>query len=151
VKYGIEAWNEAALYGEVELAEAGSLQEADVVVEYGHVNPPIDLSNCSPSGGLAVTTFCLTDNGLHLKPFPLVNGTSTKVKFVVTVRVGLVTDALFVQRLVTHEMGHVLGIGQHSPDANDLMYFEALSRDKPSPADRATLTVLYHTVPDITP
>ena len=151
VTHGIEVWNQAALYGEIELMEAGSLQEADVVVEYSHVTSPLELSNCFPSGGLAVTTFCLTDDGEKLKPFPYTNGTLSRAKFVLTVRVTTSTTALDVRRLVTHEMGHVLGIGQHSPKQTDLMFGGALSRDDPSPADRATLQVLYHTVPDITP
>lgn len=151
VMHGIEVWNTATLYGEVELIEAGSLEDADVVVEYSHVASPLELSSCTPSGGLAVTTFCLTSDGSNLRPFPFASGGSSRAKFVVTVRVTQQTSALDVRRLVTHEIGHVLGIGQHSGKQTDLMFGGALSRDDPSPADRATLQVLYHTRPDITP
>lgn len=151
VAHGIDVWNTATLYGEVELVAAGSIDDADVVVEYSHVTSPLELSNCTPSGGLAVTTFCLTDDGSNLRPFPFANGGTSKAKFVLTVRVTPQTGALDVRRLVTHEMGHVLGIGQHSGKQTDLMFGGVLSRDDPSPADRATLQVLYHTTPDITP
>lgn len=151
VTHGVEVWNQAALYGEVELVETTTLQEADVVVEYSHVASPVELGSCPPSGGLAVTTFCLTEDGENLKAFPFVNGTQSRVKFVLTVRVTQQTSEEDVRELVTHEIGHVLGIAQHSPKQTDLMYGGTLLRDDPSPADRATLQVLYHTVPDITP
>jgi predicted Zn-dependent protease len=149
--HGVEMWNQAALYGEVALAMAESIQEADVVVEYSHVASPVELSDCFPSGGLAVTTFCLTESGTNLKVFPFVSGTGSNVKFVLTVRVTPQTSETDVRRLVTHEIGHVLGIAQHSPKQTDLMFGGALLRDDPSPADRATLQVLYHTKADITP
>jgi predicted Zn-dependent protease len=151
VTHGVEVWNQAAIYREVTLVETSTLQEADVVVEYSHVISPVELGNCPPSGGLAVTTFCLTPDGEHLKPFPFVSGGQSNVKFVLTVRVTLQTNEEDVRELVTHELGHVLGIAQHSAKQTDLMYGGTLLRDDPSPADRATLQVLYHTVPDITP
>jgi hypothetical protein len=151
VTHGIEVWNGAALYGEVTLVETSSLQEADVVVEYSHVVSPVELANCSPSGGIAVTTFCLTSDGANLRPFPLTGGGESGVKFVLTVRVTLQMTDVDVRRLVTHELGHVLGIAQHSRLSTDLLYDGTLVVDQPSPRDRATLQMLYHTVPDITP
>lgn len=149
--HGVEMWNHAVLYGEVALEMAESIQDADVVVQYSHVASPVELSGCFPSGGLAVTTFCLTESGRNLRPFPFVSGTGSHVKFVLTVRVTPQTSEADVRRLVTHEIGHVLGLAQHSPKQTDLMFGGALLRDDPSPADRATLQVLYHTEADITP
>lgn len=152
VAHGIQVWNVAALYGEVELEQTSRLNEADVVVEYSLSTSPLDLSGCPPGGGLAYTTFCLTQNSEHLRAFPLTGGGASAVKFVVTVRTTSATDAATVRRLVAHELGHVLGIAQHSPKQTDLMYGGAtLNRDDASPADRATLQLLYHTLPDITP
>lgn len=151
VTHGITAWNNAALYGEVVLEEAESIEEADVVVEYSEMESPLDLSSCLPSGGFAFTTFCLTSDRLHLEPYSLHAGGQTGVKYVVTVRTTAATDAANVRRLVTHELGHVLGIGQHSPRQTDLMFAGTLNVDIPSPSDRATLQVLYHTRADITP
>jgi predicted Zn-dependent protease len=149
--HGISAWNNAALYGEVVLAEAESIEDADVMLEYSDAVSPLDLGTCLPSGGFAFTTFCLTNDGLNLESYDSRNGAPTDVKFVITVRNTSATDATNVRRLVTHEMGHVLGIAQHSPKVTDLMNAGTLNVDIPSPADRATLQVLYHTRADITP
>ncbi len=45
-----------------------------------------------------------------------------------------------------HEFGHALGIKEHSPYRNDLMYENNLV-DAPSPSDKATLRYLYQQVP----
>lgn len=152
VAHGITVWNNAALYGEFQLAEAGSVEVADVVVEYSLTPSPLDLSSCAPGGGFAYTTFCLDpDDDSRLASYDLRDGTPSNVKFVLTVRSSSATDATNVRRLVTHELGHVLGIARHSPKQTDIMWEGTLNRDDPSPADRATLQVLYHTQPDITP
>jgi predicted Zn-dependent protease len=149
VAHAIEVWNNALLYGEAELAETTSIESADVVVRYSLSDTPLDLGSCLPSGGLATTTFCLTEDGFNLEPFPLQGGAPSRVRFVVTVRsTALTADVL---KLVTHEMGHVLGIAQHSPFSTDVMYTELPNSDAPNSRDRATLEVLYHTEPDITP
>jgi hypothetical protein len=47
-----------------------------------------------------------------------------------------------------HELGHALGIGWHSADPNDVMYFSAIFADKEkeiSNRDAATLAKLYAT------
>lgn len=147
----VSVWNAAALYNEVKLSEVRSLQDADVVVGYNTTPYPVDASGCVPGGGLAYTTFCRAPGNGHLAPFPLRDGGGGRVKFLVTIRSTSAIDEVTVRRLLTHEIGHVLGIGQHSPKPTDLMYAGTLNRDDPSPADRATLQVLYHTVADITP
>jgi len=150
--HGVAVWNTAALYGEVELEEVDDVATADVVVMYSLSTSPVDLSGCPPGGGNAFTTFCLTPDNEHLRVFPLNGGGTSSVKFVVTVRTSSATDATTVRRLVAHELGHVLGIAQHSPKQTDLMWGGvALQRDDASPADRSTLQVLYHTRADITP
>jgi predicted Zn-dependent protease len=148
----IPAWNAAALYGEVRLEETTDVANADVVMLYSGTLAPVDVSACSPGGGQAYTTFCLSDDANHLKVFPLRNSpTAGNVKFLLTVRTTTVLNAEEVRRLVAHELGHVLGIGQHSPTPTDLMYAGVLTRAEPNAADRRTLQVLYHTEPDITP
>lgn len=151
VTHAARVWNDAALYGEVQIAQTDDIGNADVVVQYTPATSPVELANCPPGGGMAYTTFCLTTDREHLTSFPLTGGGPSRVKFVVTVRASAAPDAASVRRLVTHELGHVLGIAQHSPRETDLMHASASNRDAPSPADRATLQVLYHTLPDITP
>lgn len=150
---GIQVWNAAALYREVRLERTSELEQADAVLIYSNTLQPVDVSNCSPGGGLAYTTFCLDpQDASRLAVFPLRNSTETgKVKFLVTIRSQVTLDAESVRRLVAHELGHVLGIAQHSQRPTDLLYGNTLTRAEPSPADRATLQVLYHTRADITP
>ena len=148
---GIRVWNAAALYGEVKLVQTRQLADADALLRFSSTLPPLDTGNCPPGGGLAYTTFCLDTSGAHLASFPQPNGGETRVKFIVTVRAQTTLDADAVRRLVAHELGHVLGIGQHSARQTDLLYGGMPARSDLSPADRATLQVLYHTRPDITP
>lgn len=151
VRFGMNAWNTAALYGEVKFVAVSAVADADVVVQYSLSTSPLNTTNCVPGGGLAYTTFCLDSGGEHLAAFPLRDGGDSRVKFLVTVRSGVATDAEGVRRLVSHELGHTLGLAQHSPLQTDLMYAGVLLRADPNTRDRATLEVLYHTVPDITP
>ena len=149
--HAIGAWNSAALYSEVELQQAAELASADAVLLFSSTPPPVDLSNCPRQGGVAITTFCLDpQNPTRLALLPALAGGGGGVKFLVTIA-SVVGDAEQVRRLVTHELGHVLGIAQHSPNATDLMYGNTLTTAFPSVADRATLQLLYHTRPDITP
>lgn len=55
-----------------------------------------------------------------------------------------------VRRTVIHEMGHTLGILDHSMDSTDIMYITPIV-PAPSAADRTTIQVLYHTTPTILP
>ena len=53
-------------------------------------------------------------------------------------------------RVTAHELGHALGLFQHSPDPDDLMYgFPSV--DAPSDADVATVLWLYHQPTDLRP
>ncbi|HEX6067029.1 MAG TPA: hypothetical protein VFZ04_22490 [Longimicrobiales bacterium] len=150
---GASGWNAAALYGEVRLERTTDLAEADAVLLFSSTLPPVETSNCSPGGGSAATTLCLDpQDPTRLAVFPLRNGGGGQVKFLVTIRSVNPLDVEAVRRLVAHELGHVLGIAQHSSRQTDLMFPETnLTRAEPSPADRATLHVLYHSRPDITP
>jgi len=150
---GANGWNAAALYGEVRLERTTNLSDADAVLLFSSTLPPVETSNCSPGGGSAATTLCLDpQDQSRLAVFPLRNGGGGNVKFLVTIRSVNPLDVEAVRRLVAHELGHVLGIAQHSSRQTDLMFPETnLTRAEPSPADRATLHVLYHSRPDITP
>jgi predicted Zn-dependent protease len=150
LQQAIAVWNAAALYGEVQLQQTTDVANADAVLLFSSTSPPVNLSGCPRGSGLAITTFCLDaqdQNRLALLPLQSGGG---RVKFLVTVS-SVVTDEELVRRLVTHELGHVLGIGQHSPNSSDLMYGNTLTTGIPSAADRATLQLLYHTQTDIMP
>ena len=53
--------------------------------------------------------------------------------------------------LVMHELGHVLGLAQHSPNPGDLMTANPLDRNEPNARDRASVQLLYQLQADITP
>jgi hypothetical protein len=150
---GARVWNAAALYGEVRIERTADVQSADAVLVFSPTLPPVETSHCPIAGLTAVTTFCLDpQDPSHLAVFPLRNGGGGRIKFVVTIRNVNPANVETVRRLVAHELGHVLGIAQHSSRQTDLMFAETnLTRAEPSAADRATLHVLYHSRPDITP
>jgi predicted Zn-dependent protease len=147
----VEVWNSAVLYGEVQLQEVRNVSEADAVLSFFGSALPLETGQCTPSGSDAFTTFCLTGDGQHLEGFPIVGTNQRNVKFLVTLQPVLPFDPIEVTRLVTHEMGHVLGIAQHSPLATDLMHSDARVAARPTARDRATLQALYHTAAEITP
>lgn len=58
--------------------------------------------------------------------------------------------AACLRRTTIHELGHTLGLLQHSPNAADIMYAPP-QVDLPSEQDRRTVEVLYHTRPTLLP
>jgi len=151
---GAAEWNRHALYGEYEVARTASLSNADVVLRWSDETAPIDMSGCPPGGAIAVTTFCLDDTGLHLEPYPVIGAGDEEpntVRFVITILGTQAAQPDVAERLVLHELGHVLGIVRHSTNANDLMATGVPTRSTLSLRDIATVRILYHTEPHITP
>ena len=163
-RHTASAWNEAALYGEFELVPA-SLEEADVILAWANQTLPIDVSSCPPfPSGSAWTTFCSDDEFEAIQYYPLTEGEHDEDGVHMIVQV-LYSPANIdqVAALVAHEFGHVLGIGTHPCDYADagcergegayasLMYAGIPVQSAPSRADRETVELLYHTVPDLTP
>ena len=151
---GAAEWNRHALYGEYEVVRASSLGTADVILRWSDELSPVDMTECAPQLASAVTTFCLSaDDPSRLHAFPLVMDpqSPSSVRFVITLLGTQAGSSDAVSRLVLHELGHVLGIGRHSPDAGDLMAAGVPTRHSLSSADVATIQILYHTRPDITP
>jgi hypothetical protein len=149
--HATEVWNTAVLLGEVQLRETRNITDADALLNFTGSVLPVDVTNCQPAGSGAFTTFCLTDDEEHLTVFPLVSGDASQIKFIVTVRTVIPMDTAEVTRFVAHELGHVLGLAQHSPLSTDLMHELAGIASRPTQRDRATLQALYHTAPEITP
>jgi predicted Zn-dependent protease len=150
----VRAWNERALYDDYQLVPVASLQDADVLLRWSDEPAPVDMSECEPVLSLAVTTFCLrADDATKLATFPFLHTGigESRVRIVVTVLGAAASDAQLTLRLVSHELGHVLGIGRHSDNAQDLMFGGVLTRSTLSARDAATVQTLYRTKPDITP
>lgn len=147
----VAAWNPLALYGEYRLEPVTSAAQADVLVVWSDATPPVDEAGCPAHlAGYGVTTFCVTGDGAHLVLFPLVSGGGGRTKMVVTLLAAMRGDAAQTRRILAHELGHALGLLRHSPNPADLMYVAPVV-DAPSAADEASVELLYHTQPDITP
>ncbi len=148
-------WMAALGPGIVDLVRTDDISEADVVVRWSDMALPVDASSCAPVvTGRAATTFCPTPDLDGLERFPLLGkdgAEGSNVRMLVTVLAEEAVGARRVRQLVSHELGHVLGIGQHSPDPDDLMWDGPLGTDRPSPADRATIRGLYRTPPNLIP
>jgi predicted Zn-dependent protease len=153
---GARMWENAILFGEFTLTRVSDIRNADVVLTWADVALPLDVSNCPVVFGNAATTFCLTADLLHLIPFPFTSAvqgaapSDSHVKMLVTVIGSTSSNPARANMLVAHELGHVLGIAQHSPNPQDLM-FATVNVSTASHADVSTIQVLYHTVPDVTP
>lgn len=148
---GAAAWNRYARFGEYRVGSTDDLGQADVVLRWSGEASPVDLSQCLPAGSRAVTTFCLDSANARLRPFPRSDGGSSRVRMVVTILPSQLAIAGRVTSLVTHELGHVLGIARHSEEPRDLMYSGDLTALLPSRRDQATVQVLYQMRPQVVP
>ena len=152
VRAGAAEWEAASLFGDFSFALVGTPDQADVVVNWSTSARPVEIAHCIPVGGAAFTTFCLTPEGDRLQPFPLRNTMMvSSVRFLVTIREAEALNPARARTLVMHELGHVLGIAAHSPNAQDLMFADPAVRDTPNARDRATVQLLYQTSANITP
>jgi predicted Zn-dependent protease len=150
---GAARWNAAARYREYELTGVDSITDADVVLRWSDELSTLDFTGCEPQISNGVTTLCLDETDeTRLRTFPfLAPRTGSTVKIVVTILASEASRPDRVERLVAHELGHVLGLARHSPDTNDLMFAGNPVRSTLSRRDSATVQVLYHTRATVTP
>jgi hypothetical protein len=151
---GAAAWNALAVFGEFALVETADAASADVVLAWSDAALPVATDACAPVLTRAVTTFCLdpvASTPRRLALFPLAQGGGGSVKIVVTVLAAEAIVPATVRRLVAHELGHVLGLAQHSPNPADLMWRTDPTATRPSVRDVATVQVLYHLKADVVP
>ncbi len=153
---GSSMWENAILFGEFTLSRVSDIREADVVITWSDVSLPLNVSACPVVFGNAATTFCPTPDLSRLVPFPFTSAVTgaapadSHVKMLVTVLGSASADQTRATMLVTHELGHVLGIAQHSPNPLDVM-FATVTASVLTHADASTIQVLYHTSVDLTP
>ena len=144
VREGITLWESQFLYGEFQGALVSDSSQADVVVTLQGGTPPTAAPNDDPPlpacDGATATP--LAD------PAHLAGPIVIRVRWFNTFAPTDVVNCL--ARVTAHEIGHSLGLLQHSSENQDLM-FATPTVTTPSTRDRSTVQTLYHTTPDILP
>jgi predicted Zn-dependent protease len=146
VRGGLARWEAQFLYGEFRAVLVADSAQADVIVAFeGAAPPPAEPDTVGAVAACEGVTA------------PIVAGTTLERPVRVSLRVlsGFTPGqvAACIERVTLHELGHTLGLfnANHAgADSTDLM--NAFPRVyQPGPRDRATVEVLYHTQPTITP
>lgn len=151
-------WNAVPAYGDFTLVRVDDVHDADVIVHYLGAPLRVNLYDCAPPGGGAGrTTFCPDRPVARVLPF--LDGSAGHVKVDVYVDPFRYTDAdlvalgltrtKFLDALVTHELGHVVGIGGHFDTPDDLMTSRIIRVDAPTPRDEAALRAALRMEPDV--
>lgn len=132
------AWKQALGGSEFSFRATTSAADADVIVHVSTAPRLVGLAGCAepPTFASGVTFICpAADSALTL---PLASGATGRVKVDVSINPDAASAANPLVALVTHELGHAVGIGGHSPAALDVMYASP-SVSTPSARDITTL------------
>ena len=132
------AWKLALGGNQFAFRTAAAATDADVIVHVSSAPRLVGLAGCAepPTFTGGVTFFCpAADSALTL---PLTGGAKGRVKVDISINPAATSATNPLSALVTHELGHAVGIGGHSPDAGDVM-FVAPSVTAPSSRDITTL------------
>jgi predicted Zn-dependent protease len=147
VALGIDAWQQQFLYGEFRGTLVEDSGTADVIVTWtGDVPVPAAPDSGPPvyaCAGVTQVTLDSTASALGGPPHVSLWTLNAAVY-----SAGQVQACL--RRTAIHELGHALGLFQHSPDTLDIMAARPLVRT-PSDGDRRTVQTLYHTPPTLAP
>ena len=144
VRNGLSAWQDQFLYGEFRAVVVADSTAADVIVRWQDTVPADVPPDTTGALGACdgVTTYVLDSTKTMTGP----EHVALRVRLGYT----LPQIAECFRRVVTHELGHSLGILSHSPATTDLMYGTP-AIETPTERDRNTAQVLYHTPPTIFP
>lgn len=136
---GMQAWKTALGGNQFSFRTATSPSDADVIVHLSAAPRLVGLAGCATPPDLAggVTFLCpARDSVLTL---PLIAGPGTgRVKIDIAINPAATSATHSLLALVTHELGHAIGIGGHSSDPADVMHAQP-SVTTPSQRDIATL------------
>ncbi len=144
VRNGLSVWQDQFLYGEFRAVVVADSTAADVIVRWQDTVPADVPPDTTGALGACdgVTTYVLDSTKTMTGP----EHVALRVRLGYT----LPQIAECFRRVVTHELGHSLGILSHSPATTDLMYGTP-AIETPTERDRNTAQVLYHTPPTIFP
>jgi hypothetical protein len=136
------AWTATLRYREVRLHVVPTLADADVVLGYAGDAYPVRLDAC---GGIAIPAAftLLCPSGDSAATLPRRDGAAGRVKVAIAVNAGMAASAAQLDAVVTHELGHALGVGGHSDAPGDVMYADPHAV-RPSARDAATLRYVLH-------
>lgn len=133
----IGIWENSLVFGEIRIELAATAAEADIVVRNERI-PKLAMSrrlDAAADGCSGDTSFeADLDAGTLTTPFDIWIWSSSGE--------GPVVDACY-EVVAVHELGHALGIFQHSPNGDDVMA-TIPTRNLLSERDRATIEVVYH-------
>lgn len=137
-----QAWEEGLAYREVRLRLTNSVQNTDVLMRVRQATSPLT-GACSneistPAG---FTLICVSGDSVLTREYR--SGIRGRVKIEIVVDPAVADTDERMQALVTHEIGHALGIGSHSPVRDDVM-FASPEVTVPSPRDQQTLRYVLH-------
>ncbi len=144
VRSGLDLWESQFLYGEFEGALTTDSAHADVQVTLeGGAPPAAALTSDPPVIACDGSTSAFLGSGQQLAGPILIH-----IRWFSGFTPADVANCL--SRITAHEIGHSLGLFQHSTRATDLMFGVPAVRE-PSSRDRTTVEILYHTQPGLRP
>jgi hypothetical protein len=145
VANGIALWKDAFLYGEFDAISVADSSTADIIVSAGSVL----------KGGFAATRLATTgapecEGGTEFELPPDSREILAPIRVFINPRFELGSPGLeqCLSLTTAHELGHAIGIFNHSPEPTDLMYSDP-SVSVLSDRDRATAELAYHVEPNL--
>jgi hypothetical protein len=145
VANGIALWKAAFLYGEFDAVGVSDSSTADVIVSAGSVlKAGFSVTRLATTGAPeceGVTEFELPADSREIQlPF----------RVLINPRFDLASPGMEACLALTtaHELGHAIGIFNHSPEPTDLMYSNP-TVSVLSDRDRATAELVYHVEPNL--
>ena len=133
----IQTWQAQFLYGEFRGEMVSDSLDADVIVVAGQAPAKIRLLR-------SMARECEGATDVPLDPVTLILTPPFHVFIDLRFAEGTPGVETCLNLTTAHELGHALGIFQHSPDPDDLMYSDPIVT-APSARDRNTAERAYHT------
>ena len=137
----IGLWKQVLVYGEFDAVITADSSHADIIVRDtpAPAGAPVPVRRFSASTAACDgATDVLVSAPDHRKMW-----TPTRIYIEPKYLVSDTVTVNCLARVAAHELGHALGLFQHSPNPTDLMYTFP-SVDAPSAVDAATVVWLYH-------